>query len=68
MDHVFFPLTLVQSCECNNETLHGKRRNEKKIKSFILLWFVCFSFVLNGMVLSQDLVELYFVLDFFPVL
>lgn len=61
---LFSSLSLVQSCECNNETLHDKRRNFKKINFFILLRFVCFSFVLTEW-FSYNLVELDFVLDFF---
>lgn len=61
---LFSSLSLVQSCECNNETLHDKRRNFKKINLFILLRFVCFSFVLTEW-FSYNLVELDFVLDFF---
>lgn len=67
MDHGFF-LSLQYEAVSVIMKLYMAKEEMKKIKLFILLWFVCLSFVLNGMILSQDLVQLDFILDFFPVL
>lgn len=63
----FSSFTLVQSCECNNETLHSKRRKKKSKIKVLYIVMVCQSDSSLFWIISQDSVELDFVLDFFPL-